>query len=206
MWELDHNTERWRTDAFELWCWIRPLRVPWTTSQSILKEINPEYSLEELMLKLMLQYFGHLMQKADSLEKTLTLGKIEGRRRKGWQRLKWLDGITNSIDMSWANSRRWWRTGKPIVLYYGVAELDMTEWLKNNTCWKLLPKSCFIQCFPTNILEGFCIPYADFSTLRSHSKDIKITYGELHKGTVWWFLKNLKTELLYNQTIPLLST
>ena len=91
------------------------------------------------------------------------------------------------------------------AVVHGVAELDMTEWLKNNTCWKLLPKSCFIRCFPTNILEGFCIPYADFSTLHSHSKDLKIIYGELHKGTVWWFLKNLKTELLYNQTIPCLS-
>ena len=91
------------------------------------------------------------------------------------------------------------------TVVHGVAELHMTEWV-NNTCWKLLPKSCFIRCFPTNILEGFCIPYADFSTLHSHSKDLKTTYGELHKGTVWWFLKNLKTGLLCNQTIPLLST
>ena len=90
-----------RTDAFELWCWSRLLRVPWTTrrfSQSILKEINPEYSLEALMLKLKLQYFGHLMWRADSLEKILMLGKIEGRRR-GQQRLRWLDVITNSMDM-----------------------------------------------------------------------------------------------------------
>ena len=92
-----------RIDAFELWCWRRLLRVPWTArrpNQSILKEISPEYSLEGLMLKLKLQYFGHLMQRTDSLEKTLMLGKIEGRRRRGQQRLRWLDGITNSMDMS----------------------------------------------------------------------------------------------------------
>ena len=92
-----------RIDAFELWCWRRLLRVPWTTrrsSQSILKEISPEYSLEGLMLKLKLQHFGHLMQRTDSLEKTLLLGKIEGRRRRGRQRMRWLDSITDSMDMS----------------------------------------------------------------------------------------------------------
>ena len=90
-----------RIDAFELWCWKRLLRVPWTvrrSNNSILKEVSPEYSLEGLMLKLKLQYFGHLMQRADSLEKTLLLGKIEGRRRRGRQRMRWLDGITNSMD------------------------------------------------------------------------------------------------------------
>ena len=92
-----------RIDAFELWCWRRLLRVPWTarrSNQSILKEISPEYSLEELMLKLKLQYFGHLMLRTDSLEKTLMLGKIEGERRRGRQRMRWLDGITDSMDMS----------------------------------------------------------------------------------------------------------
>ena len=87
-----------RIDAFELWCWRRLLRVPWTSgrsNQSILKEISPEYSLEGLMVKLKLQYFGYLIQRTDSLEKTLLLGKIEGRRRSGWQRMKWLDGITD---------------------------------------------------------------------------------------------------------------
>ena len=96
------KAERWRIDAFELWCWRRHLRVPWTarrSNQSILKEISPECSLEGLMLKLKLHYFGHLMWRADSLEKTLMLGKIEGRRRRGWQRMRWLDGITNSMDM-----------------------------------------------------------------------------------------------------------
>ena len=92
-----------RTDAFELWCWKRLLRVPWTVrtlNQSILKEISLQYSLEGLMLKLKLQYCGHLMRRVDSLEKTLMLGKIEARRRRGWQRMRWLDGITNSMDMS----------------------------------------------------------------------------------------------------------
>ena len=96
-------TECQRIDAFELWCWRRLLRVPWTarrSSQSILKEISPEYSLEGLTLKLKFQYFGHLMQRTDSLEKTLILGKIEGWRRRGRQSMRWLDGITNSMDMS----------------------------------------------------------------------------------------------------------
>ena len=97
-----------RIDAFELWCWRRLLRVPWTTrrsNQSILKEISPGCSLEELMLKLKLQYFGHLMQRVDSLEKTVMLGGIGGRRRRGRQRMKWLDGITDSMDMSLSRLR-----------------------------------------------------------------------------------------------------
>ena len=97
------KAERQRIDAFELWCWRRLLRVLWTarrSNQSIIKEISPEYSLEGLMLKLKLQYFGHLMQRTDSLEKTLMLGKIEGRRRRGRQRMRWLDGITDPMDMS----------------------------------------------------------------------------------------------------------
>ena len=98
----------WRTDAFELWCWRRLLRVPWTairSNQSILKEISPEYSLEGLMLKLKLQHFGHLMQRVDSFEKTLMLGKIESRRRSGWQRMRWLDGITDGMDMGLSELR-----------------------------------------------------------------------------------------------------
>ena len=96
------KAEHWRIDAFELWCWRRLMRVPWTagrSNQSILKEISPGISLEGMMLKLKLQYFGHLMRRADSLEKTLLLGKIEGRRRSRWQRMRWLDGITHSMDM-----------------------------------------------------------------------------------------------------------
>ena len=103
MWELDwKKAEWWRIDAFELWCWRRLLRVPWTarrSNHSILKEISPGYSLVGLMLKLKLQYFGHLIWSTDSFERTLMLGKIEGRRRRGWQRMRWLDGITDSMDM-----------------------------------------------------------------------------------------------------------
>ena len=97
------KAEHQRIDAFELWCWRRLLKIPWTTrrsKQSIIKEISPEYSLEGLVLKLKLQYFGHLMGRTDSLEKTLVLGKIEGGRKKEQQRMRWLDGITDSIDMS----------------------------------------------------------------------------------------------------------
>ena len=102
------KAERWRIDAFELWCWRRLLRVPWTarrSNQSILKEISPEYSLEGVMLKLKLQSFGHLMQRADWFEKTLVLGKIEGRRRRGRQRTRWLDGIINSMGVSLSRLR-----------------------------------------------------------------------------------------------------
>ena len=112
------KAERQRIDAFELWCWRRLLRVPWTarrSNQSILKEISPEYSLEGLMLKLKLQYLGHLIQRTDSFEKTLILGKSEGRRRRGWQRVRWLDGITEE-QWVWASSGSWWWTGKPGML------------------------------------------------------------------------------------------
>ena len=97
------KAEHWRIDAFELWCWRRLLRVPWTarrSNQSILKEVSPEYSLEGRLLKLKLQYFGHLMGRADSFEKTLMLGKIESKWRRGWQRMRWLDGISDSMGMS----------------------------------------------------------------------------------------------------------
>ena len=108
-----------RIDAFELWCWRRLLRVPWTarrSNQLIQKEINPEYSLEGLMVKLKLQYFGHLMRTAESLEKILMLGKIESGKKRGRQRMRWLDGITDLMDMSQSNSRSWLWTGKPGML------------------------------------------------------------------------------------------
>ena len=128
------KAEHWRIDAFVLWCWRRFLRVSWIarrSNQSILKGINPEYSLEGLMLKLKFQYFGHLMQRTDSLEKTLMLGKIQGRRRRGQQRMRWLDGITDSMDIFWVNSRSWWWTGKPGMLQ--SMGLQSQAWLSNRT-------------------------------------------------------------------------
>ena len=113
------KAEQRRIDAFELWCWRRFLRVPWTarrSNQSILKEISPECSLEGLMLKLKLQYFSHLMWRTDSLEKTPMLGKIEGRRRRGWQRIRWLDGSPSQWTWVWVNSRSWRWTGRPGML------------------------------------------------------------------------------------------
>ena len=113
------KAESWRIDAFKLWCWWKFLWIPWTarrSNQSFLKEISPKYWLEELMLKLKLQDFGHLMWRDDSLVKTLMLGKIEGRRSRGHQRMRWLDGITDSMNMNLSSSGTWWRTGRPGVL------------------------------------------------------------------------------------------
>ena len=132
------KAEHWRTDAFELWCWRRLLRVPWTagrSAQSILKEISPEYSLEELMMKLELQYFGHLMQRPDSLKKTLLLGKMESRRRRGnrgWD--GWMASLTRWTWV-WASSWSWWWTGKPGVLQSMQSQRVRHIWVTELTDW-----------------------------------------------------------------------
>ena len=143
------KAEQQRIDAFELWCWRRLLRVPWIarrSNQSILKEICPGCSLQGLMLKLKLQYFGHLMQRADSLEKTLMLGKIEGRRRSGWQRMRWLDGITDSVDMGLGGlqelvtDREAW-----CAVVHGVAKIRswLSDWTELN--WGCRPQTSWNQ-------------------------------------------------------------
>ena len=153
MWEVDHK-ESWglKNWSFELWCWRRLLRVPWTarrSNQSILKEISPEYSLEGLMLKLRLHYSGHLMRRVDSLEKTLMLGKIEGRRRRGWQRTRWMDGITDLMDMSLSKlrdmvkDREVWHAA---VHGVGRSQTRLSDWATTTILFKIF--------FPFRLLQS----------------------------------------------------
>ena len=165
------KAERWRIDAFELWCWRRFLRVPWTarrSNQSVLKKISPEYSLEGLTLKLKLQYFGHLIQRADSLEKTLMLEKIEGRRRRGRQRMRWLDSITDWMDMGLGGLRELvMDRGAWSAAFHGVVKSQtwLRDWTELNSdffqhMWKKLCLRfswCSVLVYPiTNNWLGLC--------------------------------------------------
>ena len=160
------KAECWRGDAFKLSCQKRLLRFPWIarrSNRSILKEISPEHSLEGLMLKLKLQYFGHLMGRTDSLEKTLMLGKIEGRRRRGWQSMRWLAASPTQWTWVWSISGRWWKTGKSGILQslglqrvgqdWATEQQKQTQWVQDSEAWSHRLPSCCLAHLWTNSLR-----------------------------------------------------
>ena len=176
---------------FELWCWRRLLRVPWTarrSNQSIIKEISPEYSLEGLMLKLNLQYFYHLMWRADSFEKTLMLGKIEGRRRRGWQRMDGWMASPTLWTLAWVNSKSWWWTGRPGVLQSMGSQRVRHDWATELN-WKRLDKNVLnVKHLRTSKLYGFELRFG---------RECKQKRTDLSPGAtfVLWAFANQKKEV-----------
>ena len=178
IWTLK-KAEHWRTDAFELWCWRRLLRVPWTawrSNRSILEEISPEYSLEELMLKLKLQYFVHLMQKTDSMENTLMPGKIEDRRKRRWQKIRWLDGIIDSIDMRFGEhqelvmEREAWHAA-----VHGVVKSQ--TWLSNWTELNTVRRSPLSS--PSVLLSSYLYLFLSLSLSHTHTTHTHLSFVNL---------------------------